>query len=113
MLRRALILLACWSLLLPPGLCLCQASAPRAAAAKTPKCRCCRPAEPPAEHAPACPASPQWQEGRVAVPPLGVDLAPPPALALFAGPVAAAPFCPPPPAVPAAHASLYSCNFRC
>lgn len=61
MLRRFLIILVCWPLLMPPGFCICrlEAFSPRTAerpAAESqdqavtpkPKCRCCRPVEDPA-----------------------------------------------------------------
>lgn len=58
MLRRFLIILVCWPLLMPPGFCLCrlEAFSPRPAErpsvaadqdqaeTPTPRCRCCRPA---------------------------------------------------------------------
>jgi hypothetical protein len=112
-LRRVLLILVVWPLLMPPGLCICRlgAFAPRGAKhsgavggqgqAEAPKrrCPCCKraarkaaspapacvsvsareaPDLPPASsppHAPACPASPNWEITRASLPPsVGHDL---------------------------------------
>jgi hypothetical protein len=150
---RWLMILACWPLLMPPGLCLCRleafaprpaetpaASTPGQAAAPRQGCRCCRPPaqdcpagkaacradagpeapRPCGDHAPACPASPDWEIARASFPaPPGPDLLAVLALAIDApwlGSVEAGPG----PATPAPDFSLpsscphlFSTNFRC
>src|SRR5215831_17443414 len=84
--RRALLLLASFQLLLPPGFCICRVESlglrPAGATVKAPKrqprCPCCKPVEPPRSarldptpppspqmpHAPACPANSSWELAR-------------------------------------------------